>query len=65
VFYQSQTKSLSLEMNQYFVVIAYSNNVYFFAILGDPLGGHPKKIFQALAAPLNALIWSAISLNIQ
>ena len=43
----SQTQSLSLEMNQYFVVIAYSNNVYFFAISGDPLGGPPQKIFQA------------------
>ena len=27
---------LSLEMNEYFVIIAYSNNVYFSAILGTP-----------------------------
>ena len=26
---------LSLEMNEYFVIIAYSNNVYFSAILGN------------------------------
>ena len=45
VCYQSQTQSLSLEMNQYFVVIAYSNNVYFLQFRGTLYGGHPKNFF--------------------
>ena len=38
-------------MNQYFVVIAYSNNVYFCNFWG-PFRGRPQKFFQARSVAL-------------
>jgi len=46
----SQTQPLSLEMNEYFVIIAYSNNVYFLRFREPFRGGHPKKFFRLAIA---------------
>ena len=63
----SQAQSLSPEMNEYFVAIAYSNNVYFFAISGDPLGGAtppPQKKKNSgspyFQAPITLLVIQAL-----